>query len=377
MSTKTTLQNVKDEFEFSDDATYLNAASVGPMPKRTRAAIDSYYAITQHKPWTSDIALGEAFDSVRQSSAKLLHTNIDNVTYGYNTGYGINVAAFGLPLEKGDEVVLAEKDFPANVYPWLALQERGVIVNFAKNKGAAPTIEDFEKVVTSKTKVIAVSFVQFYNGAKLPLAELSKLAKSVNAFFVVDAIQGLGVEPLNFDELEIDILSAGGQKWLLSPLGVGLIAVSPRAREVIRPVMQSWLSVGWDDFFDLFQYDKPIHDSAKRFTTGTAPAGHLVAFAESLQLLHDIGIENIQAHTHKLLDKLIEALQSNPRYNVLSPLESQQRSSFLSFTCDDYQELFVRLQENNIICAQREGGIRIAPHCYSANSDIERLISFL
>ncbi len=371
------IENVRNEFDFADNAVYLNAASVGPLPKRTRAALDAYYDVTQRIPWKSDNELNGAFHSVRESSATLLHTDIENVTYGYNTGYGVNVAAFGFQLEPGDEIVIGAKEFPANVYPWMALKDKGVKVRFVHHEGSAPTIEDYASVVTPKTKVIAVSFVQFYNGAKLPLAKLSELAKSVGAYFVVDAIQGLGAEPLDFDQLEIDVLSAGAQKWMLSPLGVGLIAVSPRARESMRPIMQSWLSVDWEDFFDLFQYDKPVFSGARRFTTGTAPAAHLIAFAESLRMLLEIGIENIQQHTHSLLNNLIDKLQSDSRYEILSPLAEESRSSILSFTCSNYLELFKNLQKENIICAQREGGIRIAPHCYSNSADIERLISFL
>jgi selenocysteine lyase/cysteine desulfurase len=377
ITTRATLEKVRNEFDFADNAAYLNAASVGPLPKRTRAALDNYYEVTQRSPWKSDDKLNGAFDSVRKSSAELLHTDIDNVTYGYNTGFGMNIAAFGFPLEKGDEIVVSAKEFPANIYPWLALKERGVEVRFARHEGSAPTIEDFMRVVTPRTKLIAVSFVQFYNGAKLPLAKLSELAKSVDAYFVVDAIQGLGAEPLDFDKLEIDVLSAGAQKWLLSPLGIGLVAVSPRARSAMRPVMQSWLSVEWEDFFDLFQYDKPMYDGARKFTTGTAPAAHLIAFSESLRMLLEIGIENIQQHTHALLDRAIEKLQSDTRYEILSPLSEESRSSILSFTCADYLALFKRLQEESIICAQREGGIRIAPHCYSVDSDIDRLLSCL
>jgi len=377
MTTKATFENVRDEFEFADNATYLNAASVGPLSKRTRAAMNDYYDISQHCPWKVDNHLGEAFGTVRQAGADLLHTSIDNVTYGYNTGYGVNIAAFGLPLERGDEIVVGAKEFPANVYPWLALKECGVVVRFVESDGFAPTVADFAKVVTAKTRVIAASFVQFYNGAKLPLAGLSELAKSVDAYFVVDAIQGLGVEPIEFDTLGIDILCAGAQKWLLSPLGIGIIAVSAKARGEMRPIMRSWLSVEWEHFFDLFQYDKPVFQDSRRFTTGTAPAGHLIAFAESLRMLLELGTENIQRHTHGLLDTLIAALNSDARYSMQSPLDESQRSSILSFTCDGYQELFARLQKNNIVCAQREGGIRIAPHCYSSESDIKHLLTFL
>ena len=246
-------ENARNEFQLSPDSIYLNSAAVGPLPRRTLKAMNSYYQMASEMPWKTDTLMWEAFDRVRELGAKVTGSDLENITYAYNTGFGLNIAAFGLPLESGDEVVLTDINYPANVYPWLALEERGVKVRFAKSFENKFSFESLAESVSEKTKVIAVSFVQFHDGFKLPLSKISKLAESCGAYFVVDGIQGCGAETISFHDLKIDVLACGAQKWLLSPLGIGIVAISERAREDMKPVARGWLSVDWPDYFTLFE----------------------------------------------------------------------------------------------------------------------------
>lgn len=367
----------RSEFALADGVIYFNSASAGPLPKRSRLALDAYYQLTTATPWKSDDKMANALQRSRELGARMLGVNIEDIMYGYNTGHGINLAAFGLPLESGDEVIVADNDFPANVYPWLALRERGVVVRFAKTEKRSLTVETLQAEITNRTKVIAVSFVQFYNGIKSPLAEFSKLAKSCGAYFVVDGIQGCGVEPINVRELEIDVFSAGGQKWLLSPSGIGLVTVSARARKAMSGAMYSWLSVEWENFLDLFQYEKSPFADARRFSLGTPPVAHIVALEQALGLLTDIGVENIQRHNRALQSPLVKYLEESADYQILSSTKESERSAILSFTSDNYEEVFKRLIAAKIICVMREGGIRVSTHIYNTPEDISKLISLL
>lgn len=367
----------RSEFSLADGVTYFNSASAGPLPRRSREALDAYYQLTTATPWRSDPKMYASLERCRVLGAQLIGAEVEDVMYGYNTGYGINLAAFGLPLAAGDEVIVADNDFPANVYPWLALRERGVTVRFARTEKQALSVDAVKAEITKRTKVIAVSFVQFYNGIKTPLAEISELAESCGAYFVVDGIQGCGVEPINVRELAIDVFSAGAQKWLLSPSGIGLVAVSPRAREAMKPTMFSWMSVEWENFLDLFQYDKPQFTDARRYSLGTPPVAHLVALEQALELLADIGPKNIQRHNRDLQAPLVDFLLDNPRYRILSSLEQSERSAILSFTAEDYEKTFRRLIDAKIICVIREGGIRVSTHIYNTPEQISKLISLL
>ncbi len=371
------LSSMPEQFSLDPAVTYLDAAAVGPLPNCSRAALDEFYDLTSRTPWKVDDALEAASETCRRLGAKLIGADSTDVTYGYSTSYGLSLAVNGLPLDAGDEVVLFQKDFPANPYAWQSLTARGVKMRFAESEGQMFSLENLKRLVNSKTKVIAVPFVQFFNGNKLPLKELGELAQSFDGYLVVDAIQGLGVELIDFRSWKIDLLSAGAQKWLLGPLGIGLVAVSARARDAMRPVAQTWQSVAWDNYVNMLDYDKPLLNDARRFSLGSAPAAHLVAMSHSLKLLSELGTTNIQTHIHGLLDGLIEFAQSGSTYRVLSSLEPERRSSILSITTDDYENVFARLESASVICSMREGGIRISPHIYNTRADIDRVLEIL
>lgn len=371
------LASMPEQFSLDPAVTYLDAAAVGPLPNRSRVALDEFYNLTSRTPWKVDEALDAARETCRQLGAKLIGADPADVTYGYSTSYGLSLAVNGLPLGAGDEVILFEKDFPANPYVWQALVSCGVKMRFAESEAGMFSLKNLERLVNSRTKVIAVPFVQFFNGYKLPIKELGELAHSFDGYLVVDAIQGLGAEPIDFRGWKIDLLSAGAQKWLLGPLGIGLVAVSARARDAMNPVAQTWKSVAWDNYVDMLDYDKPLLDDARRFSMGSSPAAHLVALSHSLELLLELGTTNIQTHIHGLLDQLIEFAQSGSKYRVLSSLEPERRSSILSITSDDYEDVFARLESASVICSKREGGIRISPHIYNTRADIARVLEIL
>lgn len=373
----TSWESMQDEFSLDPAVTYLNAAAVGPLPNCSRDALGEFYRLTAETPWKVDEVVDSAGESCRQLGATLIGADPADVTYAYSTSYGLSLAVNGLPLDAGDEVILFEKDFPANPYVWRTLAVRGVKLRFAESDAGLFSLKNVERLINTKTKVIAVSFVQFYNGYKLPVKELADLAHAFDGYLVIDAIQGLGVEPVDFREWKIDVLSAGAQKWLLGPGGIGLVVVSSRTRDAMRPVAQSWRSVAWDNYVDMLSYDKPLLKDARRFSMGTSPGGHLVALSHSLRLLTDLGTKNIQTYLHGLLDPLIDFIHGASAYRVLSSLEPDRRSSILLFTSDDYEKVFARFESASVICSKREGGIRISPHVYNKPADISRVLELL
>jgi len=358
--------------------TYLNSASTGPLCRPVRLAMEKYYDSTQFLDKSSDHAAFAGLEKIRKYGARLVGAREDEVGFGFHTGYGLNVAAFGLPLKSGDEVLLSDIEFPANVYPWLALRERGIKVTFVKSTNHFFDIDEFKKAIGKKTRVLSLSFVQFFNGYKNDLREIGHICKDRGLYFVVDAIQGCGVEPIEVHEWEVDILSSGAQKWMLSPLGTGVFFVRKELQKKLVMPFASWLSVDWKlEFTDLFHYDLPLFNSARRFEMGTYPYGHVFAMEEALKLINSLGVRNIQRHNHRLLDLLIDYLKSSGYYRIVSNLEERHRSAILSFTCRKAAELHKALQRAKIICSHREGAIRISVHLYNNQSDIGRLIEVL
>lgn len=358
--------------------TYLNAASTGPLSDPVKEKLDNYYQSTQYLDKNSDHAAFADLDKIRQLGGNMIGARADEVGFGFHTGYGLNVAAFGLPLRKGDEVLLSDIEFPSNVYPWLALRERGIKVKFVESFGRFFDIDNFKKAIGKKSKVLSLSFVQFFNGYKNDLKEIGKICKDNGLYFVVDGIQGCGVETLNVHDCMIDIFSSGAQKWLLSPLGTGFFYVRKDLQKQLKTPFTSWLSVDWKlNFTDLFHYELPYFDSARRFEMGTYPYAHVHAMAAALEIINSLGVKNIQSHNHRLLDILIEYLKVGSYYHIVSSLEKKHRSSILAFACPDVKAVHQTLLKEKIICVQREGAVRVSVHLYNNEKDIKHLISVL
>ena len=364
--------------------TYLNCASTGPLCKPVKKVLDDYYEANQYLDKNSDIAAFDDLAKIRKLGARMIGARADEIGFGFHTGYGLNIAAFGLPLKRGDEVLLSDIEFPSNVYPWLALRERGIKVKFIKSVNKRFDIDNFRKAIgvknrkRKKSKVLSLSFVQFFNGYKNDLTTIGQICKDNGLYFVVDGIQGCGVETVNVHRSQVDIFSAGAQKWQLTPQGAGLFYVRKDIQEKLITPFASWLSVDWNlNFTDLFHYDLPYFDSARRFEMGSYPYSHVHAMAAALDLIDSLGVKNIQRHNHQLLDILIDYLKSSPYYRVVSDLKNKHRSSILAFTCDDVKTVHKRLLGNKIICVQREGAIRISVHLFNNEADIKRLIAVL
>ncbi len=248
----------REEFAALDEAIYLNSASIGPIPERTRRRLDEYSVMRTAPHRMNDHDFFSELDQARALTARLLNVTPGEIALAFNTSYGLNVAARGLPLEPGDVVLASDREFPANVYPWMRLAERGVSLELAPVTANGWPDEDHlvERMADPKVRVLAVSLVQFSNGYTVDLARLSKRARETNTFLVVDAIQGLGAVPVDLQATPVDILSCGGQKWLLSPWGSGFVYVRKELIPVVEPVVMGWMAFeGTDDFTRLTDYD--------------------------------------------------------------------------------------------------------------------------
>jgi cysteine desulfurase/selenocysteine lyase len=358
--------------------TYLNSASTGPLCRPVRKALNDYYESTGYLKGNADIGAFAALDNIRRFGASLIGADKREVGFGFHTGFGLNIAAFGLPLKRGDEVLLSDVEFPSNVYPWMALRQRGVRVRFMRSRHGIFNIDNLVSAIGKSTRVLSLSFVQFFNGYKNDLEAIGAVCRERGIYFVVDGIQGCGHQPLDVHACGIDIFSSGGQKWLLAPLGTGIFYVRKDLQDHLSMPFASWLSVDWKlNFSDLFHYDLPFFNSARRFELGTYPYAHVHAMEAALKLIVSLGVKNIQRHNHALLDLLIAYLKSRDCFRIVSDLGPRHRSSILSFTCPGAKEVHAKLMKRKFICAFREGSIRISPHLFNNRFDILKLIDVL
>ncbi len=366
-------------FPHTKKVIYYNSASYGPFSTLVDKAIKQNLDIRLKAERDDSHDAFAVRDQLRKDYASLISARKAEVGLSLNTSFGLNIAAFGLPLKKGDEVIIADNEFPAIVYCFRkAAEERGLKLIFIKNRNLCFDIDNFRKAITKRTKVLAISYVQFFNGYKNDLKTISEICKKHNIYLVVDGIQGMGVEPLNVRKLGIDIFTSGAQKWLLSPQGGGFFYLSDEIRNQLKHTFMSWLGVDWKvTFTDLFRYDLPYFDTAERFELGYYAVLNLLGMKASVDLIKDLGIRNIQKHNHQLIDIIADYIKTNPFYKVTSSMVSKHRSSIFTFTCEKLIKLHRTLLNHKIICARREGSIRISVHLFHNKSDIMRLINIL
>ena len=373
------LENLRDQFEVTAHHAYLNHAAVSPLPRRCRELMVGYLdELGRHGAAHYPDPIAGPLARVRRLGARLLGgADPDNVFVVRSTTQGISLAATGLPVGEGDNVVLVEREFPANLRPWLPLRRRGVDVRLVPQRQGRVVMEDLAAAVDDRTAAVSVSFVQFLSGFRLDPAPVAELCRRHDALFVMDAIQGLGAFPLDVRAAGVDLLSADSHKWMLGPEGVGLGYASPRALERIQPAVEGWLSV--ERPFDFFDLEQPLKPGGARFEEGAYNVAGISGFRGCLELILEAGIERISSRILELTDLLAEGLKSRG-WSVLSPREvPEERSGIVLTTRDgvDFEALPQRLDARGIVASARGGALRLSPHGYNTVDEIERVLAAL
>jgi selenocysteine lyase/cysteine desulfurase len=366
------------EFPWTSDTIYLNNASIGPLPERTRLVLEEFNRGRAAPHLLRDQELFAMLAETRRKIARLIGAATDEIALSVNTGFGIGMAARALPLEPGDVVLVSDKEFPANVYPWLRLKDRGVTMELV------PTTADgwpdearlLERLRDSRVRVLAVSLVQFSSGYLVDLGRLSAATQETGAFLVVDAIQGIGQLPVDLSRTRVDVLACGAQKWLLSPWGAGFVYVRRDLIGALDPAITGWLAFeGTDDLTNLTLYNESLRSDARRFELMTLPYQDFAGFNASLELLLEIGVDRIRDHIRSLhLPVLAWAEQNGAR--ITSP-RGGSASGILCVAPDQVREIHRRLKAARIVCSLREGSIRLSPHCYNTVAEMEQVAQVL
>src|SRR5881296_1431108 len=293
------------EFPWTADTVYLNNASIGPIPERTRRALDAFTAKRTAPHLLPDRDLFAGLAAARLGVAHLLNADPSEIALATNTSFGLHLAARALPLQPGDVVLLSDKEFPANVYPWLLLERRGITVERAPVGPQGWPDEDrlCERLRDPRVRVLAVSFVQFANGYRADLKRLGAACRVHGAYLVVDGIQGIGNSVLDVRETPVDILACGGQKWLLSPWGSGFVYVRRELISVLEPAVAGWMAFeGTDDFSRLTEYNPTFRSDARRFEMVTLPYQDFYGMTASVGMLAELGIDDIAQYARTLHD---------------------------------------------------------------------------
>lgn len=366
------------EFPWADETTYLDHASIGPIPERTRVALDRMNWKRARPHLLSHDDLYGAFAEARGVLARLVNAEPGEIALATNTSFGLAIAARALPFAPGDVVLVSDREFPSNMYPWRRLGDRGVVLEVVPctPEGWPDEARILARLADPRVRCLAVSLTQFANGYTVDLAALSRETRARGQFLVVDAIQAVGQLPVDLRATPVDIFSCGAQKWLLSPWGSGFMYVRRDLIPTLDPAIASWMAFeGTDDFSRLTDYRDVLRADARRFEFITLPFQDFVGMIESVKLLTELGIPAIQAHLASLAAPLIDwAGRSGVR--VTSPVGA--RASGITCLAPPRVEAAHRaLRQEGITLSLREGALRVAPHCYNTLAEIERLIAVL
>ena len=365
-------------FPITERFVYLNHAAVSPLPtptiKATEAQLhDVFENGSMHfRQWLS------VKEEARRLLASLLGARPEQVAFMRNTSDSLSTVANGLRWKAGDNIVTFRHEFPSNIYPWLRLRDtHGVEVRMCGERNGRVDQEEMCNLIDNRTRLVAISQVQFASGFRANIARLAEAARRKDALLVVDVIQGLGVLPTNVEQEGIDVGAGAGHKWLLTPEGVGYLYLSDRARERIEPTLVGWVSVQSPEDYDNF--DQPWNRCTLAWETGTGPNALIHGLKASLDLLASVGTKRISDYLEELTDYLCERLEGLP-YDLVSSRTPEDKSPIV---CIKHRhglssmDLYRRLAEQNIITAPRGDRLRIAPHFYNNHEDIDRLLSAL
>ncbi|HEY9016457.1 MAG TPA: aminotransferase class V-fold PLP-dependent enzyme [Gemmatimonadales bacterium] len=366
------------EFPWADNTVYLNHASVGPLPERTRKALEEFNRKRAAPFQLPDRDLMTTLAESRRLVAELLGAVPEEIALTINTGYGLSLAARALPLQAGDIVLASDREFPANVYPWMLLKDSGIALELAPTTPEGWPDEDYlvDRLRDPRVRVLAVSLVQFSNGYTVDLARLSAATREAGAYLVVDAIQGIGQMPIDVKQTPVDLLSCGAQKWLLSPWGSGFVYVRRELIRNLRPAITGWMAFeGTEDFTRLTQYNDTLRGDARRFELITLPYQDFAGMNASLGLLLGLGIENIASHLRALQEPIL-AWAARTGSRIVSPL-GDHGSGIICVAPADLGPAFRALKSARIVCSMREGAIRLSPHAYNTADDMERVVDVL
>jgi cysteine desulfurase/selenocysteine lyase len=362
------------------EAIYLNNASTGPLPQRSLDA-QTAFNVARAEPFrlTEEMQFG-TLARARELVARLIGATPETIALAVNTSFGINLAAFALPLGRGDVILAPDLEFPANVYPWMALAERrgAVYRRLPVRDGVLDEEALLRELHEAPVRAVALSWVGFATGYRADIAAIGRACHDREAYFIVDAIQGLGPCTLDVTASYVDILACGGQKWLLGPWGSGFVYVRDSLVSALEPNVVSWMAVrDSDDFSRLLDYDLSWRDDARRFEQITLPYQDFAGFVASLELLHELGPEAIACHVGDLADMFVDWAEKRRDVELITPRERHKRAGIVALKPRDADRVSRQLREAKVTHSLREGMIRLSPHCYNTREEIERTLAVL
>lgn len=355
---------------------YLNHAGTSPLSLRVVETMRDYFhrrSEGELDTYPQDIPMVQ---DCRAAAAELIHAESpDRIAFQPSTSDAINVIASGIPWRTGDRILLNTIEFPANVYPYLNLRSFGVELDFVAADAGRVTAGMIARHVTPRTRLVAVSAVQFLSGYRTDLRATGTMCRDRGIVFAVDGIQAVGAVRVDVQEMKIDALAAGAQKWQMGPHGSGFLYLTNELQSRLRQSNLGWLSV--DDPWKFYDYEQPLAPSARRYEGGSLNMPGLWGLHAALKTLLEFGPAHIESHILSLTSELMEGLLGLPGVRLFSPSGDEERAGIVTISLEPRfhpKEIVRGMKARGVIIALRDSMLRYSPHFYNSSDDMRRAV---
>ncbi|MBV8071843.1 MAG: aminotransferase class V-fold PLP-dependent enzyme [Acidobacteriaceae bacterium] len=361
-----------DQFPVTNNIVYLNHAAVAPL---CRPAADAMKALVEEACLFGSLHYDkwmESYSGLRRATARLINASPDEIAIVKNTSEGIATVALGIGWKPGDRVVAFREEFPSNYYPWLRLEARGVEVRWLS------IYDPLERVAEAVrgARLLAISYVNYLSGYRVNLTEIGRLCRAEGCFFLVDAIQGMGVLPLDVEESHVDALAADGHKWMLGPEGNGVLYVRKEWLDAIEPAEFGWTNPA--NYADYSSRDMTLRPDAGRYECGTLNTVGCFGLRAALEFLLSVGIDSIAPAVLAVTEQLESGARAKG-YETMIPRTGDTGSGIVSLRhpAIDSRQVVSELRRKRISAAPRQGWVRMSPHFYITPEQIDQVLEAL
>lgn len=371
---ETTRTQLRGEMPVTDKWAYFDHAAVAPISGPAQRALNKWTQQAACEGDTLWLDWAREVKATRNVAAQLINADVDEIALVPHTTAGINLVAEGLDWQAGDNIVTLDDEFPSNLYPWMHLERLGVETRQVPTTLGHVDLDQLANYCDERTRVVTVSWVGYANGCRRDIDAIAKIAHEHDALFFLDAIQGLGVFPLDVKKTPVDCLAADGHKWMLGPEGAGIAYVNRDCLERLTPTGVGWNSVVHSGDFGRAELD--LKPNASRYEGGSHNMAGFIALGASLQLLLDLGVENIAAAILANTDRIADELSSLAAV-LCSPRTDEASSGIVSVELPGADPMAVRqhLLDRGVAVACRAGRIRVSAHAYNNDEDLEKLLA--
>jgi selenocysteine lyase/cysteine desulfurase len=364
----------REEFPILAQKTYLNSCSLGALSRRAEARIATFHAqwhsfgaAAWYGPWL------EAITELRGRVAAMLRASPAEIALTASTSVALSSIASCLDYRTRPRVVLAELDFPTLGYQWMV--RPGVeVVRVASDDQVTIDPQRYADAIDNRTAVLAVSHVFFTTGAIQDLRTLADIAHAKDALLVVDAYQGIGQVDVDVRAAGVDILTTGPLKWLLGGPGLAYLYVREDLIRQLVPTIAGWFGAARQFSFDSSHFE--FHDDARRFEMGTPAVPTVHSALGGQEIIDEIGVALIQQRNRVLTDRLVAGAQARG-FRLRAARDSHTRSAIVMVAHDDPGTAVAQLAARGIIVDWRPGHVRISPHFYNTEAEIDCVLDAL